>query len=101
VAGLPIGVAELRERWRELPPTLTVEQVLDAGWLQVTRAPLYRAIARHEVPAVKLGRRTLILTLPLLRMLGLEPAVCVTAGQTSGQASGPPTVHDVDGDESP
>lgn len=99
--GLPRSVAALRERWRELPPTLTVEQVLDAGWLPLTRAPLYRAIARHEVPAVKLGRRTFILTMPLLRMLGLEPAVCVTAGQASGQACGPPDVHDVDSDETP
>jgi hypothetical protein len=101
---LPHGVAELWERWRELPPTLSPDQVLSAGWLSLTRAPLYRALARHEIPAVKLGRRTLILTVPLLKMLGLDldrPSVCVTGGQACAHAYRPPNVHDVDIDETP
>ncbi len=69
---LPRGVGELRENWRRLPPTITVDQLLKSDWLSLTRAPLYRAIARGDVPAVRFGRRTLILTFPLLRLLGVE-----------------------------
>jgi hypothetical protein len=101
---LPRSVADLQTHWRELPPTLTPDQVLSTGWLSLTRAPLYRAISRHEIPAVKLGRRTLILTAPLLKMLGLDldrPPVGVTGGQACGQAWSPPGIHDVDGNETP
>lgn len=69
---LPRGVGELRENWRRLPPTITVDQLLRSEWLSLTRAPLYRAISRGDLPAVRLGRRTLVLTVPLLRLLGVE-----------------------------
>jgi hypothetical protein len=102
---LPRGVGALQEHWRELPLAITANQVLKAGWLgDLSRAPLYRAMGRSELPVVKLGRRTLILTMPLLRMLGIDfdrPAVCVTAGQASSQACSPPGVHDVDGGDTP
>ena len=71
---LPRGIGELQEHWRDLPATITVDQLLRAHWLGgLTRAPLYRALARGDLPAVKLGRRTLILTVPLLRLLGVKP----------------------------
>jgi hypothetical protein len=71
---LPRGVAELQEHWRELPPTLSPDAVLAAGWLNLSRSPLYRAIARGELPCVELGRRKLLLTVPLLRLLGIDLA---------------------------
>jgi hypothetical protein len=102
---LPHGIGALQEHWRELPLAITANQLLKARWLaDISRAPLYRAMGRGELPIVKLGRRTLILTVPLLGMLGIDldrPAVCVTAGQASSQACGPPGVHDVDGDGKP
>jgi hypothetical protein len=102
---LPRGIGALREHWRELPPTLTADQLLSARWLTNTsRAPLYRAMGRGELPVVKLGRRTFILTVPLLHMLGIDfdrPAVCVTAGHVSSQACRPLDVHDMDGDDTP
>lgn len=102
---LPRGIGALQDHWRELPPMLTADQVLEAGWLGITRAPLYRAIARGELPAVRLGRRVFLLTKPLVHLLlGVDlddPAVCVTGGQASSQSCSPPHVHDVNGREAP
>ena len=69
---LPRGIGELREHWRDLPPMLTADQVLEAGWLWITRAPLYRAIVRGDLPTARLGRRVFLLTAPLMRFLGVE-----------------------------
>ena len=72
---LPHGIGELQEKWKELPATITPEQLLRANWLGgLTRAPMYRALARGDLPVVKLGRRTLVLTVPLLKLLGLDLA---------------------------
>lgn len=38
----------------ELPPVLTVDEARQV--LRIGRRQLYRAIARHDVPALKLGR---------------------------------------------
>jgi excisionase family DNA binding protein len=38
----------------ELPPVLTVDEARRV--LRIGRRQLYRAIARHDVPALKLGR---------------------------------------------
>ena len=51
---------------------LTADQVLEAGWLGITRAPLYRAIVRGDLPTARLGRRVFLLTAPLMRFLGVE-----------------------------
>ena len=71
-AELPVEAGELKDCWRKLPLTLPPDAVLKAGWLGLSRSPMYRAIARGELPVVELGRRKLFLTLPLLRMLGLD-----------------------------
>ena len=71
-AALPVGIGELREHWRELPPVLSVDDVLAAGWLDLGRSPCYRAIARGDLPAVAIGRRRLLLTAPLLRLIGID-----------------------------
>lgn len=59
--------------------TLTVDDVRTrgtlnaddaAGFLGVSRDAIYDAVARHELPSLRLGRRVLIPTGPLLTLLG-------------------------------
>ena len=71
----PHGIGELQEHWRELPPTITVEQLLGTGWLgDLSRAPTYRALQSGAIPSVSVNRRKLVLVVPLLRLLGIiEP----------------------------
>jgi excisionase family DNA binding protein len=52
-----------------LPPTLTVEQA--AKLLGVGRNQTYEAAAKGELPAMRIGRRWVIPTLRLLRLLGV------------------------------
>ena len=63
--------------------TMTVEQ---AGvLLGVSRRAAYRAAAAGHIPTIRLGRRILIPTAHLHRMLGLDPTPHATdAGQTVG-----------------
>lgn len=69
---LPRGVAELQEHWRDLPPTLSPDAVLEAGWFPMSRSPFYRALGRGEIPCVRMGRRLFVLTTPTLRLLGID-----------------------------
>jgi hypothetical protein len=70
-APLPVTVAELREHWRELPPTLPLWP--ETGQLLgLSRAATFRAAARGDFEVVTLGRRKLALTVPLLKLLGLD-----------------------------
>jgi hypothetical protein len=69
---LPHGIGELQEHWRELPPTVSVEQLLGARWLgDFSRAPMYRALQSGTIPSVSINRRKFILVVPLLRLLGV------------------------------
>jgi hypothetical protein len=70
-APLPLTVAELWEHWRELPPTLPLWPQT-GQLLGLSRAATFRAAARGDFPVVTLGRRKLTLTVPLLRLLGLD-----------------------------
>lgn len=54
---------------QDLPPTLTVEQA--AKLLGVGRNQTYEAVARGELPAMRIGRRWVIPTVRLLRLLGV------------------------------
>jgi hypothetical protein len=68
---LPNGVGELRACWKELPATLPLWP--ETGTLLgLGRAATFRAAARGDLPVVTLGRRKLALTVPLLKMLGLD-----------------------------
>ena len=68
---LPCDVGSLQERWRELPATLPLWP--QAGkLLGLSRAATFRAAARGDFQVVTLGRRKLALTVPLLKLLGLE-----------------------------
>jgi excisionase family DNA binding protein len=55
---------------RDLPPTLTVEQAGEL--LGISRYAAYRAAAAGELPILRLGRRLLVPTPRLLRMLGVD-----------------------------
>ena len=51
-------------------PTLTVDQV--AKILHVSRASAYKAVHSGAIPSIRLGRRVLVPTAPLLSLLGLS-----------------------------
>jgi excisionase family DNA binding protein len=55
---------------RDLPPTITVE--LAGELLGISRRSAYRAAARGELPALRLGRRLVVPTARLLVLLGVE-----------------------------
>jgi excisionase family DNA binding protein len=54
----------------ELPPTISVEHA--AKLLGVSRSAAYRAAASGQLPTLAFGRRLLVPTAPLLRMLGVS-----------------------------
>ncbi|MGH8933653.1 MAG: helix-turn-helix domain-containing protein [Egibacteraceae bacterium] len=56
----------------DLPPTLTVEHA--ARLCGIGRNAAYEAVAAGELPGVRIGRRWVVPTVPLLRMLGVEVA---------------------------
>ncbi len=55
---------------KDLPPTITVEQA--AELLGVSRRSAYRAASSGELHTIKLGRRLLVPTAPILELLGLS-----------------------------
>lgn len=52
-------------------PTLTVDET--ARLLHVSRVSAYNAVQAGEIPSIRVGRRILIPTAALLRMLGQDP----------------------------
>jgi excisionase family DNA binding protein len=55
-------------RLSDLPPTITIEEA--AVLLGVSRSAAYRAAKAGQLRAFRMGRRLLVPTAPLLRMLG-------------------------------
>jgi hypothetical protein len=53
-------------------PTVTVDQA--AGILDASRNGTYESVRRGDLPSTRLGKRIFVLTGPLRRKLGLEPA---------------------------
>jgi excisionase family DNA binding protein len=53
-------------------PTVSVERA--GACLGISRASAYDAVRRGEIPAIRLGRRWVVPTAHLRRLLGLEPA---------------------------
>jgi excisionase family DNA binding protein len=53
----------------DLPPTLTVEEA--ARLLRIGRTQAYEAVASGELPAMRIGRRWVVPTMRLLRLLGV------------------------------
>ncbi len=71
-------------------PSLTVEEA--ASVLGISRASAYEAVRTGTIPAIHIGRRLVIPTEALLRLLGFTPTVvgatasreAVTPGVTPG-----------------
>ena len=55
-------------RLSDLPPTISVEEA--AALLGVSRSAAYRAAKAGQLQTFRMGRRLLVPTAPLLRMLG-------------------------------
>jgi excisionase family DNA binding protein len=69
------------ERLASLPPMISVEET--SKLLGVSRSAGYRAAATGQIPTLRVGRRLLVPTPRLLRMLGVvEPD---TAAPEPGQ----------------
>lgn len=54
---------------QDLPPTLTVEEA--ARLCRIGRNAAYEAVASGELPGMRIGRRWVIPTMRLLRLLGV------------------------------
>lgn len=62
-------IAQLTEAER-LPLTLTVEEA--GALLGLGRSSAYRAVARGDIPTIRLGRRLLVPSARLLALVGVE-----------------------------
>lgn len=56
----------------DLPPTVSVERAGEL--LGISRRSAYRAAANGQLPTLRLGRRLVVPTAKLLRMLGVADA---------------------------
>jgi excisionase family DNA binding protein len=56
-----------------LPPTLTVERAAEI--LGISRQSAYEGVRRGEIPSLRVGRRVIVPTAQLMRLLGVEEAV--------------------------
>ncbi|MFA9444419.1 helix-turn-helix domain-containing protein [Egicoccus sp. AB-alg6-2] len=54
-----------------MPATMTIPET--AELLSISRSAAYRAVARDEIPSVRIGRRLLVPTAKLYAMLGWLP----------------------------
>jgi excisionase family DNA binding protein len=64
------GKEEAMAETQQLPHTLTVEKAGEL--LGISRRSAYRAAARGDLPTLRLGRRLLVPTAPLLALLGVS-----------------------------
>jgi hypothetical protein len=60
-------------------PTVTVEEVVQAGWLSISRRTLYRAIEAGEVPSLRFQHKIVIPTSALRRLVLGETDTLVVA----------------------
>lgn len=58
---------------KDLPPTLTVEQTAEV--LGLSRQSAYEGVKRGEIPSIRVGRRLIVPTAQLMRLLGVEDPV--------------------------
>ncbi|MDP8961937.1 MAG: helix-turn-helix domain-containing protein [Actinomycetota bacterium] len=76
------------------PATMTVEQA--GQLLGISRRSAYRAAAAGDIPTIRLGRRILVPTARLHRLLGIDPATAVTTADTDGAVGRSPTPAGLD-----
>ena len=53
-------------------PTMTVDEA--ASIMKISRASAYEAVRSGEIPSIRIGRRIVVPTAALRRMLGLDAA---------------------------
>lgn len=58
-----------------LPPTLTVEQA--GEMLGISRQSAYAAVRKGEIPSLAVGRRRVVPTAALLKLLGIEQNIAL------------------------
>jgi excisionase family DNA binding protein len=56
--------------YESLPATITVEHAAEI--LGISRSSAYRAVARGEIPVIRIGRRLLVPAAKFLAMLGVH-----------------------------
>ena len=56
----------------QTPKPLTVTVPAAARLLGISRAAAYQAVARNEIPAVRIGRRIVVPIAPLERLVGQQ-----------------------------
>lgn len=54
-------------------PTLTMTILEFAALARISRDAAYDAAGRGEIPTVRIGSRLLVLRIPAMRMLGVDP----------------------------
>jgi hypothetical protein len=62
---------------------LTTTVPIAGRLLGLSRNKAYEAAARGEIPTLRFGKRIVVPTVPLRRMLGLDPALA--AGRTDSE----------------
>jgi excisionase family DNA binding protein len=78
------------------PATMTITEV--AALLGISRSAAYRAVARGEIPTIRIGRRLLVPTAKLYAMLGwttgsTEYAATVSSNPACSKRGGPPPLE--------
>jgi hypothetical protein len=54
----------------EQQPTMSVEEA--GGWIALSRPSAYKAAARGDIPTIRIGRRLVVPTAALRRLLQLD-----------------------------
>lgn len=57
----------------DLPPTLTVEEAAEI--LKISRQSAYAGVRKGEIPSIRVGRRFIIPTAQLMRLLGVDQEI--------------------------
>ena len=63
----------------EEQPTMTVEEAAKA--CGISRSSAYAAVRSGDLPAIRIGRRTVVPTAALRHLLGFEPAVAAPSSE--------------------
>lgn len=56
-------------------PTVTLDEIHQNRWLDLSRGGLYQAARSGELPTIRIGRRLLVPTAALRRLLALDDEV--------------------------
>ena len=68
-------------------PSITVEEAAEV--LGISRATAYEAVRKGAIPAIRIGRRLVVPTESLLRLLGFAPTVVGAVPQNAATELSP------------